>query len=170
MKKSVIVTTALIILAGGGFMWWTSNATDAPAGAPAHSQAEAYTKSALAASEQIYDFGLISMKKGNVNYAFKVTNPTDKDIMINDVATSCMCTTAYLVEGIKKLGPFGMPGMGPSTKTNKIIKAGGIMYVDVVFDPNAHGPAGVGPLEREIQLTEADGSILRLEIKGMVKP
>ena len=165
MNKNIVVTGALIVLAAVGFIWWGSANN-----APAHSQADVDTKSVLAASELTYDFGLISMKNGNVDHVFKVANPTDKDIMIDRVSTSCMCTTAYLVEGAKQTGPFGMPGMGTSSKANKLIKAGGTTYVYVVYDPNAHGPAGVGPMERVIHLTEADGSVLELEIKGLVKP
>ena len=131
------------------------------------------TKSAsvLSTPEQTYDFGVISMKNGNVYHVFKIANPADKDIMIEQVSTSCMCTVAYILEGASRTGPFGMPGMGyGSNRANKLFKAGDTMNIEVVFDPNAHGPAGVGPMERSVHLTDAGGGALHLEIKALVKP
>ncbi len=165
MNKNMIATSALIALAIVGLMWW-GGANDMPA----HSQPDVDTKSALSASEQIFDFGVISMKDGNVDHVFKVANPTDRDVMIERLSTSCMCTTAYIIEGASKTGPFGMPGMGYGSKASKLFRARGTMDIDVVYDPNAHGPAGIGPMERSIHLTDANGGVLQLQIKALVRP
>ena len=129
------------------------------------------TKSELIASDILYDFGAISMKDGNVTKEFTVTNPTDRDITISTVLTSCMCTTAFIVgqNGISK-GPFSMPGMGHVPPANETIKAGENRIIRVVYDPNAHGPAGVGMIDRFVTLTNTDGGELQLEIKALVKP
>ncbi len=110
------------------------------------------------------------MAKGNVTHTFAVTNPTDKDILVKELVTSCMCTAAYIVEGNSKIGPFGMTGMGFAPKANMLIKAGETRNIDVVYDPNAHGPAGVGSIERFVNLTDANGGTLELEIKALVTP
>ncbi len=85
-----------------------------------------------------------------------------------------MCTSAYIIEkdGSKK-GPFKMPTMGFVPPANEIVKAGDIIKIEAVYDPNAHGPAGVGPIDRFLILTEdgADGGgELQLEIKAQVTP
>src|SRR3989344_7873408 len=137
--KNTIIIIALVSIGLLGLMWWGAQNTatvssfpreySGPSAAPGQSE----TVSALVASEKLYDFGTISMAKGNVTHTFAVTNPTDKDILVSNLTTSCMCTTAYIVEGNSKIGPFGMPGMGFAPKANMLIKAGGTRRINVVY-------------------------------------
>jgi hypothetical protein len=163
MNKTIIfVTLAAVGLIG--LMWWGSIAQKA-------AKADTGVKSALTVSEKLYDFGTISMKNGNVTKEFVITNPGNKDIFVPSVVTSCMCTKAFTVQknGTTK-GPFGMPGMGFVPPANETVKAGESLTVRVVYDPNAHGPAGVGPVDRFVTITDASGSKLELEIKAQVTP
>jgi len=127
--------------------------------------------SALQAPEIFYDFGTISMKNGDVSKIFKVTNVTNADIFIPRLTTSCMCTRAYFVnpDGTKK-GPFGMLSMGFVPKLNETIKARETRDIEVVYDPNAHGPAGVGVIDRFAYLEDSSGKKLSFEIKANVTP
>ena len=134
------------------------------------SQADVAVKSALSAPETQYDFGVVQMKNGKVSHRFKVVNPTDKDLTAEYLSTSCMCTTAYIVDDKLQNRAYGMEGMGSSGKAKMLFKPQESREIEVVFDPNAHGPAGVGPLQRFVTLTDATGGQLRLEIKGLVKP
>ena len=150
--------------------------TDGTIGTPEQEKLTEKTKEetnnkVVASSEKFYDFGKISMKDGNVTKVFKVTNDTDKDILYPSLTTSCMCTKAYFVnlDGDKK-GPFGMPGMGVVPKLNQIIKAGSSADIEVVYDPNAHGPAGVGMIDRFVYLEDENGNKLEFEIKAIVTP
>mgnify|MGYP001618214936 FL=1 len=83
-----------------------------------------------------------------------------------------MCTTAYIIrENGSKSRPFGMPGHGGAVpRANEIIKAGESRDIEVVYDPNAHGPAGVGRIDRLVYLEDADGNKLQFEIKANVTP
>ena len=117
-----------------------------------------------------YDFGTISMKDGLVSHIFKVKNSSDKDIVVKKVSTSCMCTSAYIESVGGEKGPFGMEGMGYVPSANEVIKTGESRDIKVVYDPNAHGPAGVGTIDRLIYLTDASGSTFQLEIKAEVTP
>ena len=64
-----------------------------------------------------------------------------------------------------------MPGHGGVVpKANALVKAGELLDIEVVFDPNAHGPAGVGRIDRFINLTDENGGELQFEIKALVKP
>jgi len=126
--------------------------------------------SLLQTPEGIHDFGKISMANGNVEKIFKVANPTDEDIFIKTVTTSCMCTSAYIVKGDLIKGPFKMPGMGYVPPANETIKAGESIDIKVVYDPNAHGPAGVGIIDRFVYLADSGGGKIQLEIKANVMP
>ena len=167
--KNTIIIIAVVSVGLLGLMWWGSQNTSI-VDANNHQQEQSGAESALVASEKLYDFGTISMAKGKVTHTFDITNPTSKDILVSDLTTSCMCTAAYIVEGNSKIGPFGMPGMGYVPKANMLIKAGETRSIDAVYDPNAHGPAGVGSIDRFINLGEADGKTLVLEIKAVVTP
>ena len=126
----------------------------------------------LSADRAVHDFGTISMKNGNVSKTFTVANPTNEDIKISNLSSSCMCTNAYILnsDGSRK-GPFGMPGHGgAATRANEIVKAGESIGIEVVYDPNAHGPAGVGMIDRFVYLEDENGNKLQFEIKANVTP
>ena len=164
-KNTLPIIVFFTIFAGFiGLAWWGGLAQN-------YAVSSTGARSVLTASEIFYDFGTISMKNGNVSTDFTVTNSTDKDIVVSSLITSCMCTTAFIVEpnGATK-GAFGMPGMGYLTTANETIGAGESRIIRVVYDPNAHGPAGVGLIDRTITLTDSSGASLQLEIKAMVTP
>lgn len=183
MSKQTIISLIIIILGVGGLVWWSKVADKAVVGAdefggsrPAIIEGEA---GILTAEETFYDFGQISMKDGNVSKIFKVTNFGAGDVKLTDVSTSCMCTAAYILrDDGSKLGPFGMPGHGGTGgmpghgdgKAGEIIPAGEFRDIEVVYDPNAHGPAGVGLVDRFIYLEDENGQKLELEIKANVTP
>lgn len=127
--------------------------------------------SVLEASETSYDFGTISMKNGLVSKEFTVTNPTDKDVIISTLETSCMCTQAFIVmpDGTTK-GPFGMLGEGNVPPANETVKAKESRVIRVTYNPNEHGSGGLGQADRYITLTDASGGKLQLAIKVLVTP
>lgn len=172
MKTTNIIILICVIIIGL-FTWGYFSKGGTPASVQGISEPNpSASKGLLTASEKIYDFGTISMKNGNVSRDFTVTNSGDKDVNVKTVLTSCMCTSALIVEPDGSIkGPFGMAGHGGSVPpANEIIKAGESRIIRVVFNPNAHGPAGVGPIDRFIDLTDASGSTLQLEIKAVVTP
>lgn len=166
MTKKTIVTSVLVLLGLAGLMWWGRSNEAAEL-----SETQGSERSSFIVSEALYDFGAISMANGLVDKVFAVTNATDRDVTLSSIVTSCMCTTAYMQYTDRVMGPFGMPGHGGLVKkVNEVIKAGESFQVRVVYDPNAHGPAGVGPIDRFIELTEANGGVTQLEIKALVTP
>lgn len=164
MNKTITITLLIVVALLGVMFLGQRNTATSPA------QAQLNAQSTLTASETVFDFGTISMKNGNVSHTFAVTNPTAQDLTVEDLTTSCMCTAAYIVNGTDKQGPFGMPGMGYVPKANMVIKAGETRQIDVVYDPNAHGPAGVGSIDRFVYLASKTGGTLQLEIKAVVTP
>ena len=172
MKSKTLITSIVFVLVIAGlFAWGAAGGAGTAAPVPGAPGAASAEKSALTAPETFYDFGTISMKNWNVTKEFTVTNPTNQDITVKTVLTSCMCTTAFIVGADGKLkGPFSMPGMGYVPPANETIKAGESRIIRVVYDPNAHGPAGVGRIDRFVTLTDSDGGNLQFEIKALVTP
>ena len=113
----------------------------------------------LTAAEKTYNFGKISMAAGTVRHSFAVKNESGAAVKIKKIFTSCMCTQATLKLGEKTVGPYGMPGHGLAPSVNEEIAAGGEALVEVVFDPAAHGPAGVGRVSRQVTVETDDGAV-----------
>lgn len=129
------------------------------------------SNSALSAAEANFDFGAISMADGKVAKTYKIKNTTNEPITISRVFTSCMCTTATLIRGSKKEGPFSMPGHGGyAPEISQVMAPGEEAEIEAVFDPAAHGPAGVGPADRKVFVDSSDNKRLILGFKANVTP
>lgn len=163
MKNTILYILAIVTIVGG-VIWLARPGQDAKI------DPTAAIINTLSASENQYDFGTISMAKGRVSKTFAITNSSAEPARIEKIYTSCMCTTAKLKIGAKDFGPFGMPGHGIVPKVNQTLNPGELAQVEVVFDPNAHGPAGVGPVERVVFVEEKGRQPLELRIKAMVTP
>ena len=124
----------------------------------------------LMSPEPFFDFGNISMAAGKVSRNFRIRNTGDSPITINKISTSCMCTVATLITPAGSKGPFGMPGHGFIPAIFETIPPGGGAQVEVVFDPAAHGPAGVGPTERVVTIRTNETAPLELGFRAVVKP
>lgn len=125
---------------------------------------------ALVAEAATYDFGAVPLSGGLVRTAYAVRNTGAEPLTINDVWTSCMCTTAIMRRGGEIWGPFGMPGHGPRRGVSLTLAPGEETEVEVVFDPAAHGPAGVGPVMRAVFLDSTAGDPLELAFTATVTP
>lgn len=121
-------------------------------------------------SEESYDFGSVSMRKGNVTRDFSLKNTSSEPIVLKKLSTSCMCTSAVLEVNGRKLGPFGMPGHGFIPTLNEVLEPGSEARVRVIFNPSAHGPAGIGRVERVISLNTQSHGTLELKISAQVTP
>lgn len=163
-KKGIIIAILAVVAVIGVMAWGYGRSAD-------REVQRTGAKSSLTAPEQFYDFGTISMADGKVHHVFSIDDPTDGPITLRGIETSCMCTTAYLIKNDDtRIGPFGMPGMGYDNTVSSVIPAHGSQTIDVVFDPAAHGPAGVGKIDRTIDVMQADGGVLQFEIAAVVTP
>jgi len=125
---------------------------------------------ALTSDASSFDFGRISMAKGKVSHRYSIQNTGAKPLTITKMFTSCMCTTATLITSSAQKGPFGMPGHGWLASVDETLAPGEAAQVDVVFDPAAHGPAGVGPTARTVTVVNDAGLALELQFNALVTP
>jgi len=132
--------------------------------------AATHPAAALAARETRFDFGQISMAAGNVSHRYWFKNEGEAPVLIQRIYTSCMCTTATLVKGARVIGRFGMAGHGPLPEVNQSLEPGETAYMDVAFDPAAHGPAGLGRTERVVTIEPRTGEPLQLGFTADVRP
>ena len=124
----------------------------------------------LQARETAFDFGSISMAAGKVTHRFWFRNESESEVLIRKIYTSCMCTTATFVKGMKVINSYGMPGHGPLPAVNESLKPGEAAFVDVTFDPAAHGPAGLGPTQRVVTIESDAGRPVELHFAANVTP
>lgn len=158
-----------LILAFAVFAWIAKPSPNGnKPGEPA--QTSSATPGDLTAESAQFDFGTVSMAAGKVTHEFAIKNTSAGAVTITTIETSCMCTVATLIHGNNRFGPFGMPGHGLARGIDEIINPGETAVVEAVFDPAAHGPAGVGKIDREIHITDASSKMLVLRFSAFVTP
>ncbi|MFS8086044.1 MAG: DUF1573 domain-containing protein [Acidobacteriota bacterium] len=180
-KMKVIIGTGAAVLVLGGLIIaampepGASNPATSATGSASAAGAPTSTGSpgaagALNAFVMKYNFGSISMAAGKVTHRYAIRNTGTAPVTIQKMYTSCMCTTAALVKGEKKSAEFGMPGHTPIPTINVPMNPGEEAMVEVIFDPAAHGPAGVGPIERVVTIENSAGRPLELAFAATVRP
>lgn len=125
---------------------------------------------ALAALKPRVELGTVSMAAGKVPYQYLIKNTAATPVTINRIFTSCMCTVATLVAGTERKGPFGMPGHGGSNSLKAVLAPGEVATLEVVFDPAAHGPSGLGRVERSVIVESFESTPLELGMSIFVRP
>ncbi len=166
MKKNIIISILFCVVVVAGLILLVAKSTPSSDGEVNGGEIAA---GSLFAEETYFDFGTVSMSEGKISHDFKIKNTGTNPATIRKVYTSCMCTTAILKMGDEQMGPYGMPGHGSIPTINKTMVAGEEATITVVFDPNAHGPAGVGLIQRTVTV-ENDGKPIELDFKVIVTP
>ncbi len=167
MKNNIIILILVITAAVVGFILWNGKSSRP---AETVNLITGLTSANLNEAIPVYDFGSVSMFKGNVEHDFAVKNTTDSELLVTGAETSCMCTRAVLkLPDGREMGPFGMPGHGFNPSLNVNIKPGESLVVRAIFDPAAHGPAGVGLVERQILLSTNKGQLM-MQFRAQVTP
>jgi len=161
----VWIVVGMFILGAGLIIWLARPETQKTNLSQVNSEAGL----AFEISENTFDFGEVSMSAGKVNHTFQIKNLRAEPVILERIYTSCMCTSAVLKKAGKNFGPFGMQGHGYIPKINQTFASGEQAELEVIFDPAAHGPAGIGYVERTVYLETSAGT-QQVMIKAMVKP
>src|SRR3989344_749276 len=122
----------------------------------------------LMANETMFDFGRISMAAGKVKRDYVVKNTSSELVTITKLYTSCMCTQATITAGTQAEGPFGMPGHSGIPRIKVTLSPGEEAIITAIFDPAAHGPAGVGPIDRVVYVENSSGKTVELGFQALV--
>ncbi|MEK7582761.1 MAG: DUF1573 domain-containing protein [Patescibacteria group bacterium] len=162
-KKIIGIGIAVLVL--GGLVWIARPDSQSSTASSAKSSGILIVEEA-----NNYDFGTISMAAGEVKHQFKIKNTSNEAVTINKMYTSCMCTTAILMMGGEQFGPFGMPGHVAVPKIDQIVGPNEEAIVEIIFDPAAHGPAGVGRIQRTITIENNAGQPVELQFAAIVTP
>lgn len=160
-----MLTTAILVLAISTLAWVAR-----PTNTNNTANIKSVSNGILAAAETSFDFGEISMAQGKVSHNFTVKNTGTEAIAIEKIYTSCMCTDATLNAQGKEYGPYGMAGHGFIPKINAKLAPNEEATISAVFDPAAHGPAGVGKIQRSVYLENNAGEPLELNFSATVTP
>lgn len=124
----------------------------------------------IVAEEPSFGFGSVSMAAGLVKHSFIIRNVSGEPVKISKIYTSCMCTKASVLYKDESVGPFGMPGHGFLPPANIVIDPNSEAKIEVVFDPAAHGPAGIGFVERNVFIESKESAPLTLSFSVNVTP
>jgi len=165
-NKNIIIGAVISILFLGGLVLVSKPSSALPNG---NQTINTNSSGKISAEETSYDFGTISMAAGRVSHIFKIKNSSAEPAKIVKIYTSCMCTEAKLTTANGVKGPFGMPGHMSVPEVNITLKPNEEATVEVVFDPNAHGPAGVGKMDRTVTIETNSGNV-DLNFKVTVTP
>jgi Protein of unknown function (DUF1573) len=134
-------------------------------------QTSAPGQEGLTADHLVHEFGDVPIDGGTVTASFRLKNATASTIRLTELFTSCMCTTVMLeFSDASTAGPFGMEGHEFLTTLDRELAPAEEVLATVTFDPAAHGPAGVGPVTRQVLVRAADGEDLILSLEANVRP
>jgi hypothetical protein len=168
-NKMLYWLIAISIIAIGFGIYRSQQKAATPSAAP---QAQAAVQpGALVSARPNHDFGTISMAAGDVTHTYRIKNDGAAPLTLDRIYTSCMCTTATLITASgRKQGPFGMPGHGPLKAVSAQLAPGETALLEVVFDPAAHGPSGIGLIDRIVTVNAKGTTPLELRMVAMVRP
>ncbi len=165
--KQILILLGLVAVVVIGLVWFSNSSKTKMPTAVINSE----SAGVLTFDKSQYDFGKVSMANGKVSKDFILENKSRNNVEVGEVYTSCMCTEAELKVGDRIAGPFGMQGHGLARNANLVVKSGETLTVKAIFDPAAHGPAGVGPIERQIAVyTDTGKEPIVLNFKAVVTP
>lgn len=122
----------------------------------------------LTATPENIDIGQVKYGGGIVTREYKIKNTTGNTIKLRKIVTSCMCTKARVKIGDKNTRFFSMEMNGDlNPLISYDLKAGETAKVEFNFDPAAHGPAGIGLIDRVVTLS-FDTGFKELKFNGEV--
>lgn len=140
---SVIIATFLILAGGIAFSQKIASKPEIKESQNAKAQVD----------KLFYDWGEIPISGGDVGKTFTISNVGTDPLQLHSVKTSCMCTEAKI-----KINGKTSPSFGMHQRSNWVgeVPAGGAAEVEVVFDPDYHGPSGVGAITRQVEVSTND--------------
>ncbi len=145
-RMIIQISIIVIVLVGIGYFFIQGNSapisTSDPRGSP--------LMKIIPAS---YNFGAVSVAKGVVSAVLDITNEGKGNLVIRNMKSSCMCTTATIIKDGVESPVFGMHS-GPAN-WQQIIGPDETAQLKIYYDPTAHRELR-GPVTRIITIYSND--------------
>lgn len=115
-------------------------------------------------------FGTVKLSSGLVIHRFPVKNIGQTDLKFANLASSCACTKVYFKTATRESPKASMKGMSGVSDWVGVLKTGESGEMIMEFDPNFHGPAGVGKISRilSFETNVPDNSYVEFTLTGEV--
>lgn len=160
-KKFIIgvVISTLVLLAGGTVLLSSTGSSPAQVAISQNAKAEIAIKT--------FDWGKIQMNGGNVNKEFIIKNTGTDVLKLSNIKTSCHCTKAQVMINGQTSPYFGMVSVSSWIGE---VSPGSQATLNVIFDPAYHGTAGVGPINRlvNVQTNDPNNKNVEFSLTGTV--
>lgn len=112
-----------------------------------------------------YNFGDVSQAKGITTTTFTIKNEGTSDLVIDNMESSCMCTTASIIYNGAEGPIFGMSMHGGNPKEWSVsIPPGEEAQLKIYYDPNVHGELR-GLITRTIDIYSNDPVDFQKKVK-----
>jgi len=162
------ITLGIFVLVGGLVLWviWVNASF---ASREKYELLNTARDGQLSAEKTKYNFGTISMAQGVVRHDFVIMNSGRTALTLNKLFTTCACIGATILRQNRAIGPSHAPRR-EARDLNEIILPGESAMVSVTFDPEAHGPAGIGKIIRKIGVEYGAPQPLTLRVSAFVTP
>ena len=152
----VLLIIATVILLSGGIYVLGATTQKAP-----------QVKSSILAKAHVsdptsYDWGTIAYSGPKATKSFTIKNTGKDTLQLSNIRTSCHCTKAYLTINGQISPEFGMDMSGTMASYVGKVQPGKEAKLTVVFDQSFHGPEGVGPITRYVNVDTNDKSTPQL--------
>lgn len=86
-----------------------------------------------------YNFGMVSTAKGEVSTLIEISNNGTQALVINNIDTSCGCTSASIVDDGEEGPRFSMSMHGTNPKNwQQVIPPGKSVQLKVYYNPKVH--------------------------------
>lgn len=143
-KTTLVIIIAIVVIAVGAIIY-----------ALIGDSAEKFAGT-LQVEPSSYDWGEIKAVDGLAKAKFTLKNSGSENLKIENITTSCGCTTAKVIKDGQESPEFGMPGHGLQPKFwSLILKPGETAELEAIFDPNFHKNTQ-GKVHRTIYLKTSD--------------
>lgn len=119
-----------------------------------------------------FNFGTISQSEGIVSTTFTIENTGGNDLIIENLDSSCMCTTANIIYKGQEGPIFGMSMHGGNPEDYSLtIPPGESAQLKVYYDPMAHGKQEKAEqrIVREITIVSNDPDDFQTKVKIELK-
>ncbi|MFH1840675.1 MAG: DUF1573 domain-containing protein [Candidatus Shapirobacteria bacterium] len=149
MKKFVVgvIVFSLVIVALGVYLL-----SRAPARVALFPENEAR----IGLESRRYDFGSVRLNSGLIVHRYVIRNLGKIDLKIANLASSCACIKVYFKSANQESPRAGMKGMTKISEWIGVLQPEESGEVIIEFDPNFHGPQGVGKITRAVSFETND--------------